>query len=57
MSGFGIRRLALRVLFQAGASEIYLDGELIYKFGVVGTREGEEKPYWKRDPQGHFVFG
>ncbi len=43
--------LALHVLFQAGASEIYLDGELIYTFGTVGTREGEEKPYWKRDPQ------
>ena len=43
--------LALRVPFQVGASEIYLDGELIYKFGTVGTREGEEKPYWKRDPQ------
>ena len=43
--------LALHVLFQAGASEIYLDGELIYKFGTVGTRKGEEKPYWKRDPQ------
>ena len=43
--------LALRVTFQVGASEIYLDGELIYKFGTVGTREGEEKPYWKRDPQ------
>ena len=43
--------LALHVLFQAGASEIYLDGELIYKFGTVGTREEEEKPYWKRDPQ------
>lgn len=43
--------LALHVLFQAGASEIYLDGELIYTFGTVGTRKGEEKPYWKRDPQ------
>ena len=43
--------LALRVTFQVGASEIYLDGELIYKFGTVGTREGEEKPYWQRDPQ------
>ena len=43
--------LALRVVFQVGASEIYLDGELIYKFGKVGTREEEEKPYWKRDPQ------
>ena len=43
--------LALRVIFQVGASEIYLDGELIYKFGTVGTRAGEEKPYWQRDPQ------
>ena len=43
--------LALHVLFQTGASEIYLDGELIYKFGTVGTRAGEEEPYWKRDPQ------
>lgn len=43
--------LALRVTFQGGASEIYLDGELIYKFGTVGTRAGEEKPYWQRDPQ------
>ena len=43
--------LALHVKFQVGASEIYLDGGLIYKFGTVGTREGEEKPYWKRDPQ------
>ena len=43
--------LALRVTFQVGASEIYLDGELIYKFGTVGTREEEEEPYWERDPQ------
>ena len=43
--------LALHVMFQVGASEIYLDGKLIYKFGTVGTREEEEKPYWKRDPQ------
>ena len=43
--------LALHVRFQVGASEIYLDGELIYKFGTVGTREEEEKPYWERDPQ------
>ncbi|RKU08110.1 hypothetical protein C6503_23285 [Candidatus Poribacteria bacterium] len=43
--------LALHVLFQAGASEIYLDGELIYKFGTVGTRKEEEKPYWERNPQ------
>ena len=43
--------LALQVMYHAGASEIYLDGELIYTFGKVGTREGEEKPYWERDPQ------
>ena len=43
--------LALQVTYQAGASEIYLDGKLIYKFGVVGTRKGEEKPYWEHDPQ------
>ena len=43
--------LALQVLYQTGASEIYLDGELIYKFGTVGTRREEEKPYWERNPQ------
>ncbi|MCY3549299.1 MAG: SpoIIE family protein phosphatase [Candidatus Poribacteria bacterium] len=43
--------LALHVTYQAGAAEIYLDGELIYKFGTVGTRRGEEKPYWERNPQ------
>ena len=43
--------LALYVTYQAGASEIYLDGELIYKFGTVGTRKEEEKPYWERTPQ------
>lgn len=43
--------LALQVTYQAGASEIYLDGELIYKFGTVATQKGEEKPYWERDPQ------
>ncbi len=44
--------LALNVVFQTGASEIYLDGKLIYKFGTVGTRKGEEEPYWERNPQG-----
>ena len=43
--------LALQVMYHAGASEIYLDGELIYKFGKVGTRKEEEDPYWERDPQ------
>ena len=43
--------LALRVTFQGGASEIYLDGELIYTFGKVGNTKEEEEPYWERDPQ------
>ena len=43
--------LALEVTYQAGASEIYLDGHLIYKFGTVGAQKGEETPYWERDPQ------
>ncbi len=43
--------LALHVTYQAGASEIYLDGELIYEFGTVGTRTEKEKPYWARNPQ------
>lgn len=43
--------LALHVWYQMGASEVYLDGKLIYKFGKVGTRQGEEAPYWERNPQ------
>ncbi|RKU15590.1 hypothetical protein C6501_06760 [Candidatus Poribacteria bacterium] len=43
--------LALLVIYHAGASEIYLDGELIYAFGKVGTRKEEEAPYWERNPQ------
>lgn len=43
--------LALQVTYQVGASEIYLNGELIYKFGTVGMQKGEEEPYWERDPQ------
>lgn len=43
--------LALLVIYQAGASEIYLDGELIYAFGKVGTRKEKEEPYWERNPQ------
>ena len=42
--------MALQMIYHAGASEIYLDGELIYEFGTVGTRKEEEKPYWERDP-------
>ena len=43
--------LALQVMYQAGASEIYLDGELIYSFGKVGDRKEKEEPYWERNPQ------
>ena len=43
--------LALQVMYQAGASEIYLDGELIYSFGKVGNTKEEEEPYWERNPQ------
>ena len=43
--------LALHVMFQAGASEIYLNGELIYAFGKVGNSKEEEKHYWERDPK------
>ncbi|MCG9131802.1 SpoIIE family protein phosphatase [Candidatus Poribacteria bacterium] len=43
--------LALQVMYQAGASEIYLDGELIYTFGKVGNSKEEEEPYWERNPQ------
>lgn len=43
--------LALYVAYQAGASEIYLDGELLYSIGKVGTRKEEEEHYWERNPQ------
>lgn len=43
--------LALYVAYQAGASEIYLDGKLLYSFGKVGTRKEEEQPYWERNPK------
>ena len=43
--------LALQVIYQAGASEIYLDGELIYSFGKVGNSKEAEEPYWERNPQ------
>ncbi len=43
--------MALYVAYQAGASEIYLDGKLLYSFGKVGTRKEEEEPYWERNPQ------
>ena len=51
MNDSGIRRWQLQVIYQAGASEIYLDGELIYSFGKVGNTKEEEEPYWERNPQ------
>src|SRR5579863_5782847 len=33
------------VLSQTGASEIYLDGKLLYKFGVVSSQKNEERNY------------
>ena len=40
---------------QSGASEVYLDGKLLYNFGKVGTSEADEKLFWERDPR-HIVF-
>jgi serine phosphatase RsbU (regulator of sigma subunit) len=42
-SGFGDRPLGLRV-HQAGASEVYLDGELVARFGTVSTAPEKERP-------------
>jgi serine phosphatase RsbU (regulator of sigma subunit) len=36
---------------QSGASEIYLDGTLLYRFGKVGTSEADEERFWERDPR------
>jgi serine phosphatase RsbU (regulator of sigma subunit) len=61
--GLGWFRLHLRVdstlwnvpisvgSFQAGASEIYLDGRLLYAFGRVGKSEAEEEAYQDRNPR------
>ena len=43
--------LALTVAFQAGASEIFLDGKMIYQFGTVATTETEEKTYMEQNPK------
>lgn len=42
--------LALNMSYQSGAIEIYLDGELIYSLGKIGTTKEDEEPYWERDP-------
>jgi len=42
-------------MFQSGASEIYLDGKMLYRFGTVGTSEADEERFWERDPR-YVVF-
>lgn len=42
--------LALNIAYQSGAIEIFLDGELIYSLGRIGTSKEDEEPYWERDP-------
>jgi serine phosphatase RsbU (regulator of sigma subunit) len=40
---------------QSGASEVFLDGKLLYTFGKVGTSEADEERFWERDPR-YVVF-
>lgn len=35
-------------MWTAGAVDFYLDGELLHRFGKVGTSAAEEQPYWGR---------
>jgi serine phosphatase RsbU (regulator of sigma subunit) len=44
------RPLALTLL-EAGAAEVYLDGELLYRYGTVGTGGVAEVAYEGRDPR------
>ncbi len=41
--GFGDHPLGLRI-HQAGASEVYLDGKLVGRFGTVSSSQAEERP-------------
>ena len=43
--------IALNMIWHAGASEIYLDGRLLYTFGKVGSSRADEEPYWERNPK------
>ena len=43
--------LALKMAWQAGASEIYLDGRLLYTFGKVGETPAEEEAYLEHNPK------
>jgi len=38
-------------IWQAGASELYLDGRLIHQFGTVGMSRETEQAYLERNPQ------
>ena len=38
-------------LYQAGASEIYLNGELLFQTGAVGNSPADEAAYFERDPR------
>jgi hypothetical protein len=33
------------VMRQAGSSELYLDGKLLYRFGTIGTSKNDQQPY------------
>lgn len=47
--------LALDIIMQSGASEVYLNGILKYTFGVVSVNSDEEVPYQERKPKS-FIF-
>ena len=38
-------------MFQKGASEIYLDGRRIFRFGRVAGPDSTERQYWERNPR------
>jgi serine phosphatase RsbU (regulator of sigma subunit) len=42
---------ALDVVMQSGASEIYMNGDLLYQFGQVSTLPELEMPYQERKPR------
>jgi len=39
------------IMYQAGASEVYLDGKLLYKYGIVGSSVSDERSYDDRNPK------
>ena len=49
-STLSTRPLAL-LFSQAGASEVYLDGQLLYRFGTVGRSKAEERAFLPRQPK------